>query len=285
MKKIKNKKVKAMIVTMMLCVLMLSVTTYAWFKLTNSPSVSKLSLKAGTVGTLQISKNANNGFSDTIDLTALVPENACLRPLTTVNGKNFYKPIYSNQGKVNGVEANSLTQAQMTAIANKSEKDGGYLVQVEFYLKASTSENKNIGIKLAGTGVEGAAPGDHTKVENSTNADTAAAAIRVSFEANNQVAVFEPNADEVLTRDGEQYAMNGWSALKTIQQGKNYKFKRAGGNAYDQSVSDELFTIPTNQPVKVTMRIWIEGADPDCVNDITGNVLSTQIKFISQDIN
>ncbi len=32
------------------------------------------------------------------------------------------------------------------------------------------------------------------------------------------------------------------------------------------------------------MTIWIEGADPDCINDIAGDLLSTQIKFISTDL-
>lgn len=285
MEKNKSRKIKIMVMTMLLCVAMLSATTYAWFQLTNSPSVSKLSLKAGTVGSLQISKNANNGFTNSIDLTSMVPANSCLRPLTTIDGKTFYKPVYSNQGKVSGVEAKALTAQQLAAVINKTEEAGGYLVQTEFYLKASTGEDKTISIRLAGDGVEGAAAGDYTKVENKGTGDTAAAAVRISFAANKQVKVMEPNADAVLVRDGTQYAMAGWNNLATVQQGQNHKFKQAGGTAYNQAVSDVLFTMPTNQAVKVTMSIWIEGADPDCVNDIAGDLMSTQIRFISQDMN
>ncbi|MBQ3544518.1 MAG: hypothetical protein IJA34_05985 [Lachnospiraceae bacterium] len=57
------------------------------------------------------------------------------------------------------------------------------------------------------------------------------------------------------------------------------------GSTYTDYVSEELFRIPTNQAVEVTMYIWLEGADKECVNKIVGNAINAQIRFISEDMN
>ena len=53
---------------------------------------------------------------------------------------------------------------------------------------------------------------------------------------------------------------------------------------YDKITSDELFRIPVNTAVPVTMTVWLEGADPDCINAIMGNLINAQIRFISTDM-
>ena len=72
--------------------------------------------------------------------------------------------------------------------------------------------------------------------------------------------------------------------LTTLKQGQNYLFMNSGNTAYDQKVSGEIFKMNTNTPVKVTMTIWIEGADKDCINEIAGDVLKSRIQFICTDL-
>ena len=228
----KNRKLKTMIVTMLICVMMLSATTYAWFRLTNSPSVSELSLKAGTTGTLEIGKTSTGTFSDSVDLTEAVAANSCLKPLTTVNGKTFYKPVYSSNGKVISIESTALTPAELTAITNKSETEGGYIVQTKFFLKASTSEDKSIDIKLAGAGITGTTSTDGTIIKNTGSSDSAAASIRISFATTSETAVLEPNADLTVTGREAQTSMTGWDSLNTIKEDSNYKFKNNGSTGY-----------------------------------------------------
>ena len=186
-------KFTVMITTMILCVLLLSATTYAWFKLTNSPSVNELTLQAGTEGNLKICKTETGKYGDTLDLSAFVPANACLKPLTTIDGNTFYKPVYSSDGVVTAVEDTAI--ANLTAIANKTEENGGYIVQTDFYLQATSSVTKEIGIKLAGSGASGTGSDLYTKLSNSTGSDEVAASVRVSFTCGSTTTVLEPNAE------------------------------------------------------------------------------------------
>ena len=45
-----------------------------------------------------------------------------------------------------------------------------------------------------------------------------------------------------------------------------------------------LFTIPEASTQKVTLRIWLEGCDEYCLNDIAGKNLSILIKFDSKEV-
>lgn len=279
----KKKKMTTMIITVFMCVALLSATTYAWFKLTNSPSVSELTLQAGTEGNLKISKdNAEGSYTDQLNLSTIVPENACLKPLTSLNGKDFYKPIYSANGVVESIEASPI--ADLQSIANKKEVDGGYLVQVDFYLKAETGDTKDINVCLAGDG----ASSSFTKVEDNSTSEHGAASVRISFSTDSVTTVYQPNADTVLTnRDAAgQHSMTGWEDFdKTnIKQGANHKFYD-GSSAYNQSISGTVIQMKTNTATHVTMNIWIEGADADCINDIAGNIMKTNIQFICTDLN
>ncbi len=68
------------------------------------------------------------------------------------------------------------------------------------------------------------------------------------------------------------------------QSSSNFMFAAAGSGTYDKITSDELFRIPVNTAVPVTMTVWLEGADPDCINAIMGNLINAQIRFISTDM-
>lgn len=279
----KKKKITTMIITIIMCVALLSATTYAWFKLTNSPSVSELTLKAGTEGNLKISKdNSEGSYTDQLNLSSFVPENACLRPLTTLDGISFYKPIYSANGVVESVEASPIDNLQN--VVNKAEADGGYLVQVDFYLKAEAGDTKDINVCLAGDG----AATNYTKVEDNSASDHGAASVRISFTTDTATTVFQPNADTILAnRDGNgQHSMTGWDDFDkaTLKQGANHKFYD-GVSAYNQSISGSVIQMKTNTATHVTMNIWIEGADADCINEIAGNVMKTNIQFICTDLN
>lgn len=97
--------------------------------------------------------------------------------------------------------------------------------------------------------------------------------------------MFEPNADGSATgASTDQYAMTGYSSLTTIKQSTNGKYKLASAAGYSSDVSDDLFEIPVDTATKVTVYIWIEGADKDCVNEIASKVLTTSLQFTSTDL-
>lgn len=289
-KRNKRQRIMATVVASISSVALLTTATYAWFSLTNAAQVNQLTLKAGTTGSLLISNSATDGFSEAIDLE--LPSDCCLRPLSTLNGTSFHKPIYGTDGVVESVNTTAITNTEMDKMVNKSEANGGWIIKKTFYLKANTkSELTQVGIKLL-------APKNTESGTTITNGKDAndkptkgAEAIRISFtcnDVNNGITtkIFEPNADATFAEaDADQAELSGWSGISTIKQSANHLFMPKNGSTYTDYVSEELFRIPTNQAVEVTMYIWLEGADKECVNKIVGNAINAQIRFISEDMN
>ncbi|MDE7157257.1 MAG: hypothetical protein K2O02_04805 [Lachnospiraceae bacterium] len=122
-KKSKKQKIITSIVTVLSSVALFTTATYAWFALTNSPQVSQLTLKAGTSGSLQICNTQNGNFGDTITLD--VPAQSCLKPITTLNGTQFYKPVYGPDGMVSGIEPSAVAGDRVTNITKKTEETAG----------------------------------------------------------------------------------------------------------------------------------------------------------------
>lgn len=289
-KRNKRQRIMATVVASISSVALLTTATYAWFSLTNAAQVNQLTLKAGTTGSLLISNYSDREFSDTVDLG--LKADTCLRPLTTLNGTTFYKPVYGTNGVVERVNSTAITDADLNGMANLSESEGGWIIKKTFYLKANTkSELKNVGIKLlAPKGTESG-----TKIINGKVNDIStkgAEAVRISFtcnDVNNGVTtkILEPNADATFEGATAQVELADWDDVKTIKQSStDYKFTVTNNNSTTQEyVSEELFRIPTNQAVPVTMYIWLEGADKECVNSIVGNAINAQFRFISEDMN
>lgn len=297
-KKSKRQRIMATVVASVSSVALLTTATYAWFSLNNAAQVNQLTLKAGTTGSLLISKTGqSNDFHENISFEENeIPANACLKPLTTMDGVKFYKPVYGTEGKVVGIEDSYLTGKAYADILNKNEENGGWLIEKEFYLKANVQDNtEDVGIRLLAPKKINNEPG--TVIDNVKADEFGAEAIRISLTYDNgtddtlddTTVILEPNADIAIPDSDKetQVSMKDWETkVITIKQNKEDKlFANDDDGIYDDYTTKDLFRIPTNTASKVVMRIWIEGADKDCINDIVGSSISTQIRFISEDMN
>ena len=279
-KKTKKNKFFQTIMVVVMGVFFLTTATYAWFSLTNAPKVNNLVLKAGTAGNLLISNSKTTGFSDTISLE--LDGECCLRPLTTVNGKTFYRPVYSASGMVESIAATPVSDTELASMVNKVETKGGWIIKKTFYLKAMVKDLSTVDVRLMAP-IQTRESG--TTITNVNSDSHGAEAVRVSFTYDNTTVVFEPNADVVTAAaNASQVSLAGWNNMSVIKQGANYKFSTDNGRTYTSDVSDIIFEIPTNKPIEVTMYIWLEGADRDCVNEIMGNSINVELRFISEDI-
>ena len=279
-KKTKTNKIFQTFAVVIMSVFFLTTATYAWFSLTNAPKVNNLVLKAGTTGNLLISNEKTTGFSDSISLE--LDGECCLRPLTTLNGKTFYRPIYASSGMVEAVSPNPISSDELDSMTNKIETKGGWLIKKTFYLKATVKDLSSVDVRLMAP-IPTRETG--TAISNVNKNSHGAEAVRVSFTYNNTTAVLEPNADVITeAANASQESLAVWKTMSVIKQGANYKFSNDNGRTFTSDVSDKLFDIPTNKPVEVTMYIWLEGADRDCVNEIMGNSINVELRFISEDI-
>lgn len=279
-KQTKKNKFFQTIMVVIMGVFFLTTATYAWFSLTNAPKVNNLVLKAGTAGNLLISNEKTTGFSDSISLE--LDGECCLRPLTTINGKTFYRPVYASSGMVESISKTPISNDELNAMANKVETKGGWLIKKTFYLKATVKDLSSVDVRLMAP-IQTRESG--TVISNINKNSYGAEAVRVSFSYDTVTAVLEPNADVITdVANASQASLAGWKNMSVIKQGANYKFSNDNGRTYTSDVSAKLFDIPTNKPVEVTMYIWLEGADRDCVNEIMGNSINVELRFISEDI-
>ena len=277
----KTKKIITAVATMILSMLLLVSVTYAWFTLTNKPKIEGFMLKVGTTGKLEIAtENTDSKYGTSIEFDDI--ENMCLKPLTTLNGQEFYKPSARDpEGVVTNVS--KISESDLLEITNKNTAEGGYIIKKTFYLKATTeSKNQEVGIKLlAGSKNGDVISGTYINNKNDNNGKKGSASVRVGITCGSTTKVLEPCSD-VSVGTASQFKLDGWNNLETIKHTSTGKFEPNGKTTQDKT--DDLFKIKANEGTLVTMYIWLEGADKDCVNEIQGSEIEYSFQFTSDDI-
>lgn len=267
----KKKNIKKIVVVAIL-VLLVSTIAYGWFSVRNKANVNNLALSAGTEGDLLIANvngNVPGTYGSEIDLSTSNDANAILNPVTTLEGREFYSPVYSGS-RVVSVEK----------ITDMQELTTKYIYEKQFYLKVDCegrgSEDDYYIYLTSNAGDRGT----YVKDAVISSEDTAANAIRISFTIDGETVVYEPNFDgdnksnEIAEDLVFQGGYNSYSTVKQISSG----IFADSGNGND---SEYLFTIPANTDKLVTMRIWIEGKDKDCANSIELDDLIGHFEFSS----
>lgn len=277
--KVVAKKMRSVIMMTLLCVMLLSTATYAWFTLSDTARVLDLTLTIGgesglliapaasasTPGTYKsvLSFGADSKDYDGSAGGARYQIGGKLLPATTADGRTFRKPVYAatDGSIVTGVESLSGGDRLTSASGKDAE---GYYYETVFWLKAVSSGD--LQVTLAGKDGD---DGTFVAIEDSSMAD-GAAAVRISLSTPSQTLVYEPHADVTGTGKGYSSATDNSRASvvsDTMKQSSNGNFT----NRKSLTVS--------NTGTMVTMRIWIEGTDDMCVNEIMAEQIRAQLQF------
>lgn len=205
-----SKQMSLSIIMVIVSLVVLSVSTYAWFMITNTPKVKEITLTADTLGDLKIADTKKDevtgedvvdadgnktpgDYGDEVDLTGVKMDNLYLSPCTTKDGLSFFKPIYT-EGEVTGVEE----------VTDKEQLHKKFIYEKDFYLKAggetvTAGAEKNYDIFFVGYSTK---DGSGTYVDDKEKAEiTASNAIRISFTfsggnlENPVTVIYEPNSD------------------------------------------------------------------------------------------
>lgn len=267
----KNKTKKKIIFTLILT-FAISMAAYGWFSINNRADVNNLAISAGTEGNLLIADKVGNGpgtYGNKIDISS--GQDVVLNPVTTIEGREFYSPVYSGEDVVS-----------VKKITNNDELTNGYIFEKQFYLKVENEgrgSNGNYYIYLVANSGDN---GTFVKDVGNTTGDTAANSIRVSFTIDNKTVVYEPNYDgnNISNEMAGDRVSGTYNSYDTEKQNRQGIFTSAN-NGND---SNYLFDIEADKDKLVTMRIWIEGKDKDCANSIELDDLSAQFQFSSVSI-
>ena len=272
--KLQTKKLRAAIVMALVCVLMLSGATYAWFTLGNTARVNSLSLQVSSEGKLYIGSTEVELGNKKTEISLASNDTQILYPCTTdETGKTMYSPKYESDKVVNGAE--EIKEAQ--------KKD--YYYEKDIWLKVEETGKGSSENEYAITlGKHTSEDGTFVEEKAGTSGKGAEKCVRVSFTVDGKVSVYEPNYD--LHNIGDKAQDNSGKKYMgtTHKQGAGGTFTGESGEVYYSGDSSELFRIKANTPTKVTIRVWFEGTDDDCTNAIQNAQITSQLKFVSHKI-
>lgn len=310
----KAKKMRSIVMMSLLCVLMLSAATYAWFTLSKTAKVANLTMTVGEATGLQIAPDAgaNGGhtpgtysgvltFGDdgtTFGTDGKYKITGKLLPATTTDGKDINKPKYNTDGEVMGVEDIDAADILTNTTTNTAEE--GYYYETTFYLKTLGSTATNVVLKASTT----ALPSDGKVTATYSNTGTyvlsndingaknttnylGSRAIRISLtDAAGTTLVYEPNCN-VVGIEGTQAAYatdeNGnkvsmTAVTTTSAQSSSGGWMTSSDSGWVEGKQTKYLNVKTDDTL-ITMRIWIEGTDNECVNEISLDDIIAQLQF------
>lgn len=287
----KSKLVSAILMAFV-CVVMMGGGTYAWFTMSNTARVNSLKLNVAAEGNLRIAK-ANKGdyanWQNVENNVTWYDENETVKtlyPCTADTSLTMKKPLYSSETNVKGL-------VDIDIVNNSSDKDVYYLEQ-KFYLFMDEGENGkgekyNVCLVQNGNTINADDELNGTYFTAGDKSGAAANCARVSFQAGEAKAVYEPNSDVTIEgiEEGTNIASTSYGVYTPFEskhkQSKDGAFTHVNGAVAPLNTgdSDALFTITGNTPTEVTVRVWFEGTDDQCYNEIQLKNIVAQLKFVA----
>ena len=249
-KRIKQTRTRLSVFLLILLVVSMVTTTFAWFTISSISSVHNMDISIGTGSQLLIS-DENHGTTLTEYTNAITAEEINkqlaaydtsleemeLEPLTSSDGVTFY----TQSGVKRDANRNSFLEFELFFIASE-----------EMYVHLTSNESTS--------GAD-----DGTKVSTSSTGAQAdiVNCVRASFtdESTGRTVIFEPNKG---TSVGGQTTFD----LPVPMVPNN---------------NTRLFPLNPLEPKRITVRIWLEGEDPQCDDDVQLANLLMQFNFEGTD--
>ncbi len=277
---------------------------YAWLEISRTPIVSDLELTVMSESNLEIAPDVNGlpgewGLS--LDLSNLLQDITPLRPVTfSKENKALYATLYDLDGRNTGktVALTDAVNANVKATGNPVEDNKGYYIALSFWVRGAQNctvsltpaQEVSEGVAGSGTYVIGKPVWDEETQSHYNGGKGLETALRLGFRCQTtdsngrpledpRFLVYEPNCDTHVTAPG------GYIDSPSIDGGVLVEpddLIRQTTSTWDETapvLSDEvvyslgefekkpsLFTLKIGNMQKVTLYIWLEGRDVDCIN-------------------
>ena len=280
----KAKKIRSIIMMSLLCVLMMSAATYAWFTLSNTAKATNLTMTVGDTSGLQIAPDDGTTeeqlkFGSSIEFADVKGK---LLPATTTDGESFLKPDYDDDGSVKTTLLEVDANEYLPMDNAETEKEGYYILYT-FWLRSLGTDSS---VKLVeGNGTSTGTYVVYNKPDNQSSdpAVSGAGAVRMSFvsskDSTKKVAIFEPNKD-LPTPEGLK-AGTDWALDNSTGTALTPTVSQASNGTIESNAS--IIELKADTPTKITLYVWIEGKDPQCVNQISAQSLKGQLVFTNKE--
>lgn len=261
-----------------LTLIALTTATYAWFTLAASTRVNQLDLEVSAGAKLKIAtRNRGNDVEDYYDevfgsngnytdddidkwLQAehhIALDRLLLCPLTSGNGEDFYTQAGNQSG---------------TKTTNPNQASGSFM-EYELYLIAESDMRVHLSTDDDGDGVWTHISSNESGLSNSASQQNIVECVRMSFystdeDGRERVLVWAPdNCDSDTT-------------LKSHAAGDKIPFTGLSPhNSMNYTEDTWVCELKADEPKLVTVRVWIEGEDPDCIDDVQRAKFRTWLRF------
>ncbi len=225
-----------------LALVAVAMSTFAWFSIADSAKVRSLAIEMNTDGSLRFDLDAHERFTDYV---------------ITLGFDQITSRIGSEQGV--DVDASSLqpvtsSDGQTFSFENGGEASASTGAFLEFTLHFISLQDSVV--RLTGQDGEDGARGTAFL---SSASDSLPLAMRMSFTADGQTWIYDPNV-----------------AAGSAAQGAATTF---GLDANEATAASSMFSLTAEQDKSVLVRIWLEGTDSNCTNSIKGADYSVSMRF------
>ena len=234
-----------------IAMLVLVTATLAWFTLSNFASVNEINLKISTAPELYL--DIENRGTDVTQWKKVLTNDMINQYLSSVNGTRIADQRLDPVTTSNGISFQSQSGASRTANETSSflEFKVWFIATTDMYVHLSGQT-----VRVEGNNATSAV----STTETGTKADIVRA-VRVSYEDGGSAAIWEPNRGTPV---------NGQT---TFDVGQNF------------GSDSRLFHLNKLEPKQITVRIWAEGNDPECDNDVQDSNVTIQMLFGGADEN
>ena len=227
-----------------IAMLVLITATLAWFTLSNFASVSDINLKISTAPQLYL--DIENRGTDTSLWKKTLTNDMINTALRAQNSPTLDQQLLDPVTTSNGVSFAGQTGNTRTANNNS-------FIEFKVWFIATA----DMWVHLSGQTVQVEGKDSTTSIsttETGSKADVVRA-VRVSYEDSGSAAIWEPNRGNPV---------NGQSTFDVSQSFSN---------------DTRLFKLDKLTPKQITFRIWAEGNDPECDDDVQDANLTIQMLF------
>jgi hypothetical protein len=276
--------------------------------------VTDLALTVVANNNLEIARDVNGAageWTSVMNLSDLISGENVLRPVTySALSESFFAPRYGFDGRPNFSDPILITQTGAPIPSSDEAEEGGgtgngYLLAYNFWIRSGSncavclSEPREIseGLMGGGTYVIGKPIWNAAAVKHEDGGRGAQYALRIAFKTYDEsdgsegaFVIYEPNADgngsyqatpsidgaPALT-DTERLILqheSGWTEQNPVLR-DNVDYQ-VGGFI---SETTELFKLKVDSPRLVTLYVWLEGQDKDCVNSISMGEILVNLQF------
>ena len=309
----RTKRIFLYTIAILILLSLLVTATYTWFSLSRTPRVSNIGLYVNAPVGMRLSPAPEGEpWVTRLDFAELVPETSPLRPVTwSERNQRFYAAQYGADGRQTGAWLPLSDD-------NNANRDDvyGYYIKATFYATSDAAVDVSLthameveeGVSGYGTYLIGSPVWDADNVLHNNGGNGSETAVRIGLKVTpleqmqpveEQAAfyIFEPNCDThsdgstgYLTTpsiDGTAHLVpedrlirqttTSWQEADPVQRGLvNYKMG-------EFETETDLFSLETDQIVRIDLYVWLEGQDADCNNRIGREArIMANVQFLAE---